>query len=175
MNHGQQPGSTANLTFVDTPKKSETQSLSRPHAVPGTWGAEIEDGVKSRLNNLEGYRTTVNYIKKAQDHRVDSYSAFADNQHHRFTTLDRELALHGIDTIVLTGLVTTACVRGTAIDAIKLGYEVILVEDATEASSEKNKKTAIEELEGWGVQVIKLKDWEKKNKVPAKRKGGREE
>jgi nicotinamidase-related amidase len=106
--------------------------------------------VKSRLQDLEGFRTTVNYIKKAQDHSVDSYSAFADNQYHRFTTLDRELAMHGVDTIVITGLVTTACVRGTAIDGIKLGYEVVLVEDATEASSEAGKQTAIEELKEWG-------------------------
>lgn len=150
VNHGKQPGSTVNITFLDTPKKSETQSLSRKHAVPGTWGAEIEDGVKSRLQGLEGFRTSVHYIKKAQDHSVDIYSAFADNQYHRFTTLDRELSMHGIDTLVITGLVTTACVRGTAIDGIKLGYEVVLVEDATESGTEAAKQTAIEELKEWG-------------------------
>lgn len=163
-----------NLTFVDTPKKTETQSLSHEHAVPGTWGAELEDGVKTRLQYLEGYRTPVNYIKKAQDHSVDSYSAFADNQYHRFTTLDRELSLHGIDTIIITGLVTSACVRGTAIDGIKLGYEVVLVEDATESGTAAAKQTAIQELKEWGVEVMTLKEWEKKNPTGPKRKARRE-
>lgn len=38
-----------------------------------------------------GFRTTVNYNNKAQDHSVDSYSAFADNQYYQFTTLDPRL------------------------------------------------------------------------------------
>lgn len=92
----------------------------------------------------------MNYIKKAQDHSVDSYSAFADNQYHRFTTLNSELSLHRIGTIVVTGLITNACVRGTCIDGIKLGYEVILIEDATETISDSIKASTIEELEGWG-------------------------
>lgn len=147
---GKKKGDTVNITFVDTPKKVEAQTLSADHCVPGTWGAEIEEGVQTRLHFLEGYRTPVNYIKKAQDHSVDSYSAFADNQYHRFTTLNSELALHDINTIVVTGLVTNACVRGTSIDGIKLGYEVILIEDATESSSASIKASAITELEGWG-------------------------
>lgn len=163
-----------NITFVDTPKKFETQSLAADHCVPGTWGAEIEDGVKTRLQYLEGYRTPVNYIKKAQDHSVDSYSAFADNQYHRFTTLDRELMVHSIEKIVITGLVTNACVRGTAIDGIKLGYEVFLLEDATEATTEALKSAAIEELEGWGVQVLSTADWETKNPTGLKRRALKE-
>lgn len=143
-------GDTLNITFVDTPKKMETQSLTSDHCVPGTDGAKIEKGVQDRLWDLEGYRTPVNYIKKAQDHSVDSYSAFADNQYHRFTTLNSELSVHGINTIVVTGLITNACVRGTCIDGIKLGYEVVLIEDATETISQTIKDTAIEELKGWG-------------------------
>jgi nicotinamidase-related amidase len=150
---GSQAGDTINITFVDTPKKTETQSLTADHCVPGTPGADIEKGVQDRLYDLEGYRTPVNYIKKAQDHSVDSYSAFADNQYHRFTTLNSELSLHGIGTIVVTGLITNACVRGTCIDGIKLGYEVVLIEDATETISESVKASAIEELKGWGENL----------------------
>lgn len=121
--------------------------------MPETWGAQIEQGVQTRLHYLEGYRTPVNYIKKAQNHSVDSYSAFADNQYHQFTTLNSELTLHGVETIVVTGLITNACVRGTSIDGIKLGYEVILIQDATETLSDEIKAAAIEELEGWGKSL----------------------
>ncbi|ETS85221.1 hypothetical protein PFICI_03246 [Pestalotiopsis fici W106-1] len=129
---GKESGDSVNITFLDTPTKIETQ----------------------------GFRTPVNYIKKAQNHSVDSCSAFADNQYHQFTTLDSELSLHSIETLVITGLITNACVRGTSIDGIKLGYEVILIEDATETTSDEAKATAITELEGWGVQVMNLTDWE---------------
>jgi|TARA_R110002003_G_scaffold41_19_gene2979 nicotinamidase-related amidase len=147
---GLEPGDAVNVTFLDSPLKTETQGVYADHCIPGTWGAEIEDGVKTRLQYLEGYRTPVNYIKKAQNHSVDSYSAFADNQYHQFTTLNTELTVHGIETIIVTGLITNACVRGTSIDGIKLGYEVVLIEDATESISEEIKQAAIQELEGWG-------------------------
>lgn len=139
-----------NIPFLDSPLKTEVQSVYADHCIPGTWGAEIEGGVKTRLQYLEEYRTTVNYIKKAQNHSVDSHSAFADNQYHQFTTLNSELTLHGIETMIITGLITNACVRGTSIDGIKLGNEVILIEDATESISAELKAAAIAELEGWG-------------------------
>lgn len=99
--------------------------------------------MNTRLQYLEGFRTTVNYIKKAQNHSVDSYSSFADNQYHQFTTLNSELTIHGIGTLVVTGLITNAC------DGIKLDYEVVLIKDATETVSAEVEAAAIEELEGW--------------------------
>ncbi len=46
------------------------------------------------------------------------------------TDLDRQLKQAGIDTLVITGLMTHACVAGAARDAVPLGYKVIVVEDA---------------------------------------------
>ncbi|XXG97646.1 hypothetical protein Hte_003953 [Hypoxylon texense] len=171
---GELAGDSVNESFVDTPTKVETQALYADHCIPETWGAEIERGVRTRLHALEGYRAPVHYVKKAQDHRVDSYSAFADNQYHRFTTLHSELGLHGIETLVVTGLITNACVRGTSIDGVKLGYEVVLIEDATETLSAEIKAAAVAELEGWGVQVLNLTDWESANPTPAKLRRRRE-
>ncbi|KAH9905825.1 Isochorismatase hydrolase [Xylariomycetidae sp. FL2044] len=170
-NHaGLEEGDAINITFKETPKKFEAQSVWADHCVPETWGSEIETGVRTRLHDLEGFQTPVNYIKKAQDHSVDSYSAFADNQYHRFTTMDAELRLHGIDTVVVTGVSTASCVRGTSIDAIKLGYEVVLLEDATEAPTAEVKAETIAELEEWGVQVMNLTDWEATAATSAKRR-----
>lgn len=155
------PGEAVNSSFVDTPTKLETQALYADHCVPSTWGAELEAGVQRRLHALEGFRAPVHYVKKAQDHRVDAYSAFADNQHHRFTTLHSELGLHGIETLVVAGLLTDACVKGTSIDAVKLGYEVVLIEDATETLGDEEKEEAMREMEeGWGVRVLRLGEWE---------------
>jgi nicotinamidase-related amidase len=50
-------------------------------------------------------------------------SAFQD------TPLGEELTEKGVGRIVITGLVTHGCVRATCLDALDLGYKVILVAD----------------------------------------------
>ncbi|WP_427307035.1 cysteine hydrolase family protein [Cupriavidus sp. H39] len=46
------------------------------------------------------------------------------------TDLDRRLKAAGIKTLVITGLMTHACVTGAARDAVPLGYSVIVAADA---------------------------------------------
>ncbi|RQS14713.1 cysteine hydrolase [Burkholderia sp. Bp9002] len=46
------------------------------------------------------------------------------------TDLDARLKAAGIDTLLVTGLMTHACVAGAARDAVPLGYSVIVVDDA---------------------------------------------
>lgn len=87
------------------------------------------------------------------------------NQHYRFTTLNDELQAHKIDNLVLSGLVTNACVRGTSMDGIKLGYNVTLLSDATESTTQQTKDRAIAELEAFGVYVMTTAEWEEQNKV----------
>ena len=47
------------------------------------------------------------------------------------TDLDKQLKALGIKKIIVTGLMTHMCVSSTARDAVPLGYEVIIPEDAT--------------------------------------------
>ncbi len=46
------------------------------------------------------------------------------------TDLDSRLKTGGINTLVIAGLMTHACVAGAARDAVPLGYQVIVAEDA---------------------------------------------
>lgn len=46
------------------------------------------------------------------------------------TDLDARLKQAGVKTLVITGLMTHACVAGAARDAVPLGYDVIVAEDA---------------------------------------------
>ena len=46
------------------------------------------------------------------------------------TDLDRQLKSRGIDTLVISGLMTHACVAGAARDAVPLQYNVIVASDA---------------------------------------------
>jgi nicotinamidase-related amidase len=45
------------------------------------------------------------------------------------TPLHEELAARGVDTVVVTGLVTHGCVKATCLGAAELGYRIILVSD----------------------------------------------
>lgn len=51
-------------------------------------------------------------------------SAFPD------TDLDRQLKAAGIGTVLVSGLMTHACVAGAARDAVPLGYQVVVASDA---------------------------------------------
>lgn len=46
------------------------------------------------------------------------------------TDIDQRLKRSGVDTLIITGLMTHACVAGAARDAVPLGYTVIVAEDA---------------------------------------------
>jgi nicotinamidase-related amidase len=55
------------------------------------------------------------------------------------TGLDEALRSRGVDTLVITGLVTQGCVKATCLGGRELGYHVIL---ASDAHSNYNKKAA---------------------------------
>ncbi|AJY10824.1 cysteine hydrolase [Burkholderia dolosa] len=66
-------------------------------------------------------------LQPAQHHAVvrkTSVSVFPT------TDIHARLQAAGIDTLIVTGLMTHACVAGAARDAVPLGYSVIVVDDA---------------------------------------------
>jgi len=69
-------------------------------------------------------------IRKGYDPAIDSYSAFFENDHRTPTGLDGWLRARGVRRIFLAGLATDFCVAWSAEDAVKLGYEVTVIEDA---------------------------------------------
>lgn len=51
------------------------------------------------------------------------------------TDLDQRLKAAGIDTLLISGLMTHACVAGAARDAVPLGYKVVVASDASATRS----------------------------------------
>jgi nicotinamidase/pyrazinamidase len=88
-----------------------------PHCVQGTEGAQFSSDLKLPNHTL--------VISKATDPKHEAYSAF-DN-----TNLDNELKQLGIKRLFVAGLATDYCVVNTVLDAIKLGFEVVVLMDAT--------------------------------------------
>lgn len=68
--------------------------------------------------------------------------AFAGTAPVGATTLDAELRSRGVDTVVVTGLVSPGCVKATCFGALEHGYRVVLVSNG-HSNMHKNAAAAI--------------------------------
>lgn len=68
-------------------------------------------------------------VRKGQDRRIDSYSAFYDNDHRKNTGLDALLQQLGTEQLFVMGLAADVCVKFTVMDALAEGFTTTLVED----------------------------------------------
>jgi len=62
------------------------------------------------------------------------------------TTLASQLVYYRVDTLVVTGTVTSGCVRGTCLDAFNLNYRVIVPEECVADRGETSHKVALFEI-----------------------------
>jgi nicotinamidase/pyrazinamidase len=99
-----------------------TQVLWPDHAQQGSANAAIHPAVD--LTRVEVI------IRKGFHPAIDSYSSFFENDRTTATGLDGWLRQRGFRRIFLTGLATDFCVAWSAEDAVRLGYEAVLIEDA---------------------------------------------
>ncbi len=98
------------------------QVLWPDHALQGTVNAALHPAL-----NLSTVKVI---IRKGCDRAIDSYSAFFENDHHTPTGLDGWLRQRGFRRIFFTGIATDFCVAWSAEDALRLGYDVVVIEDA---------------------------------------------
>jgi nicotinamidase/pyrazinamidase len=70
-------------------------------------------------------------LRKGFRTNIDSYSAFLENDHATPTGLAGYLRERGLTRLFLCGLAYDFCVRFSAIDGKQLGFETIVIEDAT--------------------------------------------
>jgi nicotinamidase/pyrazinamidase len=81
-----------------------------PHCVQGTRGAELHDGAPRELIDV--------VFDKGQDPATDGYSGF------EATTLEQVLRDRGVGRLTVVGLATDYCVKNTALDALRKGFDV---------------------------------------------------
>jgi len=99
-----------------------TQVLWPDHALQGSSNAALHPAL-----NLSPVRVI---IRKGYDPAIDSYSAFFENDHRTPTGLDGWLRQRGFRRIYFAGIATDFCVAWSAEDALRLGYDVVVIEDA---------------------------------------------
>jgi nicotinamidase-related amidase len=101
------------------------QTLWPDHCVQGTPGAEFHRDLD--LPHAEMV------LRKGFARDIDSYSAFFENDRRTPTGLAFYLRERGFHRLAIAGLATDYCVAYSALDAIRLGFVVTVLEDACRA------------------------------------------
>jgi nicotinamidase/pyrazinamidase len=116
------PGA-APFSMIDMPYGP--QVLWPTHCVQGTLGAAFHADLHTDPADL--------ILRKGFRAGIDSYSAFFENDRTTPTGLEGYLRTRGVTTVTLVGLATDFCVAYSAVDAARLGFDVVVLEDACRA------------------------------------------
>ena len=121
------------------------------HCIQDSFGAEL-------VSSLDTERIS-RIVRKGMDKSIDSYSGFFDNGHQKSTGLAEFLRSERVDQVAVMGLATDYCVRFTALDAIKEGFETTLILEGCRGVELQpgDIAKAIEELVRSGVKIVPTK------------------
>jgi nicotinamidase/pyrazinamidase len=109
--------------FTVTQAPYGPQALWPDHCVQRSAGAALHAGLDLPHAEL--------ILRKGFRREIDSYSAFLENDHRTQTGLAGYLRERGLKRLFLAGLAYDFCVRFSAVDGTALGFECIVIEDAT--------------------------------------------
>lgn len=122
-------------SFADEP---EFVDQSWPtHCVQDSPGAEFHGDLRVPLD--------CPVISKGTDSEREAYSGFQG------TDLTDQLRAAGVARVFVAGLATDFCVKATVLDALKNGFETVLVEDGCRGISDEGCKQAIQEMRSAGA------------------------
>ncbi len=138
-----------------TPHFAKDGGIWPVHCVADTWGAALHPDLVTAM----GARR----IRKGSNGE-DGYSGFTMRDpttgEETSTELDALLRDGGVERVVVVGLATDYCVKATALDAVRLGYETSLLTDAIAAVdlAPDDGTRAIEEMAAAGVRLLRSAD-----------------
>jgi nicotinamidase/pyrazinamidase len=112
------------------------------HCVEETGGAQLHP--KLHTSQIDAV------VDKARVPGDEGYSGF------EHTDLERLLREQDVDRVHIGGLALDYCVRATALDARKAGFEVVLHRDAVRAINAQpgDEERTLEELRAAGVEIV---------------------
>ena len=139
-------GSSTPITNPYNPSESKEISIWPMHCVQDTEGAQL-------IPELDAAKFDV-ILEKGKDKSVEMFSAFADVFGNKTEDASPDLSgllkSHGIDCVHVVGLAGDFCVKYTALDAQKEGFEVFVISEGVRSVDEGS--------EGWGATVKILQD-----------------
>ena len=124
------------------------QTLWPAHCVRETHGAEFAGGLN--------VRRITRVFQKGTRPEVDSYSGFHDNGHRHSTGMADWLKEQDVTHVTICGLATDYCVKFTALDAVREGFQVALALAACRSVNliDGDVDRAVEEMRGAGVVIL---------------------
>ncbi|OLB97409.1 MAG: nicotinamidase [Candidatus Rokubacteria bacterium 13_1_40CM_68_15] len=122
-----------------------------PHCVQGTAGAEFHPGL--------ALPDDATVISKGHDPGEDAYSCFQAETDDGMP-FAAALGERGVNRLFVGGLATDYCVKATVLDALKEGFEVVVLEDASRAVDLKpgDGERAMAEIVAAGARRARLED-----------------
>lgn len=124
------------------------QMLWPDHCIQGSPGADFRPDVAPTVQKA------LAVIRKGYNPAVDSYSGFFENDHRTPTGLTGLLRDLGVTRVFLTGLAFDYCVRFTAEDAVRQGFEAVVISDASRAIAPETAAAARDSFRALGVSGI---------------------
>ncbi len=130
----------------------ESQQLWPVHCVAGTKGADFNPEIITNKFDI--------IIRKGNNPKIDSYSAFRENDKKTITGLEGYLKNLGIEQVFLCGLALDYCVFYSAIDCKEAGFETYVILDATKGinSPSGSIEKALDSMQNRGIRIINSKD-----------------
>ena len=133
-----------------TPHFAKDGGIWPVHCVRDTWGAEFHPALSLPPDALR--------VRKGRNGE-DGYSGFTVRDprtgEETATELEARLRERGIERLVVCGLATDYCVKATALDGVRLGFEVELLADAVAAVdlSPDDGTRALEQMSDAGIRM----------------------
>lgn len=124
------------------------QMLWPDHCLQGSTGTDFHPDVAATVTKA------LAVIRKGYNPAVDSYSGFFENDHRTPTGLAGLLRELGVTRVFLAGLAFDYCVRFTAEDAVRQGFEAVVVSDASRAIAPETEAAARESFRALGVTEV---------------------
>ena len=124
------------------------QVLWPDHSIQESDGAKLSADIdKSRIARV---------FRKGMNPEVDSYSGFYDNGHRGDTGLDAYLKSNGVTQVYVVGLALDYCVKFTALDAKRAGYDTTLIVDASRAVNlqPEDGENAVNMMKATGIHLM---------------------
>lgn len=113
-----------------------------PHCVQNSHGAEFHKDVQFPAKTI--------IISKAFKEDHEAYSAFAGETSNG-QSLASVLKKHHVKRVIVCGLALDYCVKASCLDAVKEGFDALVIEDATRAINAEDGQEAVRLLKSFGV------------------------
>jgi len=122
------------------------------HCVPGTKGAEFHPDLIADNFDL--------ILRKGNNPKIDSYSAFRENDKKTITGLNGYLKELDIKQVFICGLALDYCVFYSAMDSKEMGFDTYVILDATRGidSPPGSIENALNSMRNSGIKIIKSTD-----------------